>query len=79
MALAEARASGERAQVERLGAAIGVREKEVTARIAAAFASSALDNIAPLIGELRYYRRFLDEVSAIEDSFSERASAPSSD
>jgi molecular chaperone HscB len=74
-ALSEARASGERAAVERLALAIRTREKDVTARVAAAFAQNELDNIAPLLGELRYYRRFLDEVSAIEDGFNDAASA----
>jgi molecular chaperone HscB len=46
---------------------------------AAGAASGALDNVVPLIGELRYYRRFLDEVSAIEESFSEKGSAVSND
>jgi molecular chaperone HscB len=80
-ALSEARASGNPAAVERLASAIRKRENDVTARIAAAFASAngALDKVVPLLGELRYYRRFLDEVSAIEDSFSERASAVSND
>ena len=107
-ALAEARASGQRALVERLGAAIRMREKEVTARIAAAFralpgsgtisdrgaalpgdagagngtangARGALDEIAALLGELRYYRRFLDEVSAIEDGFNDEAGAGAGD
>ena len=35
-----------------------------------AFAASreqGLAELVPLVGELRYYRRFLDEVSAIED------------
>jgi molecular chaperone HscB len=101
-ALAEARASGERAAVERLGNAIRAREKDVTARVAAAFAAlpgggtalpgdavagngtaggarGALDNVAAFIGELRYYRRFLDEVSAIEDGFNDAASAGAGD
>jgi molecular chaperone HscB len=94
-ALAEARASGERALVEQLGAAIRGREKEVTARIAAAFAAvssgtvagngtaggagGVLDKIGALLGELRYYRRFLDEVSAIEDGFNDGASAGAGD
>jgi molecular chaperone HscB len=78
-ALAEARASGERALVEQLGAAIRRREKEVTARIAAAFALGTLDKIGALLGELRYYRRFLDEVSAIEDGFNDGASAGAGD
>ena len=90
-ALSEARASADPAAVERLASAIRQREKDVTARIAAAFAAarpggerasngaSGLDKVVPLVGELRYYRRFLDEVSAIEDGFSERASAVSDD
>ena len=93
-ALAEARARGERAAVERLGGAIRAREKEVTARIGAAFAAlsggaavggvatgggARLDAIAALLGELRYYRRFLDEVSAIEDGFNEGAIAGTGD
>jgi molecular chaperone HscB len=39
--------------------------------------NGALDKVVALLGELRYYRRFLDEVSAIEDVFSEGASAVS--
>jgi molecular chaperone HscB len=101
-ALSEARASADPAAVERLASAIRKREKDVTARIAAAFATAlpgaaaapgagaassragaqsdgALDKVAALVGELRYHRRFLDEVSAIEDSFSEKASAVSND
>ena len=90
-ALSEARATADPAAVERLANAIRQREKDVTARIAAAFAAarpggerasngaSGLDKVVPLVGELRYYRRFLDEVSAIEDGFSERASAVSDD
>jgi molecular chaperone HscB len=98
-ALSEARASGERAAVEQLGNAIRTREKNVTARIAAAFAAlpggqtavsggaaaangtagGALDEVTALLGELRYYRRFLDEVSAIEDGFSDGASAGAGD
>ena len=46
---------------------------------ASSAASGALNKVASLIGELRYYRRFLDEVSAIEDSFHERANAVSRD
>lgn len=83
-ALSEARASGDPAAVERLASAIRSREKDVTSRVAAAFASAngadgGLGKVVSLLGELRYYRRFLDEVSAIEDGFSERASAVSED
>jgi molecular chaperone HscB len=84
-ALSEARASGDPKAVERLGNAIYERQKDVTARIAAAFATASASNgrgapLAPilsLLGELRYYRRFLDEVSAIEDGFHERANGAS--
>jgi molecular chaperone HscB len=44
---------------------------------AAPGAKGALDQVVPLLGELRYYWRFLEEVSAIEDGFSERASVAS--
>jgi molecular chaperone HscB len=88
-ALSEAKASGDPAAVERLATAIRAREKDVAARIAATFATAlpigdaasgptvALDKVVAMLGELRYYRRFLDEVSAIEDGFSEGASAVS--
>ena len=80
-ALSEARASADPAVVERLASAIRKREANVIASISAAFGSAAkssgasLEKVAPLIGELRYYRRFLDEVSAIEDGFHEKANA----
>jgi molecular chaperone HscB len=118
-ALSEARGAGDPAAVERLAGAIRTREKDVTSRIAEAFAAATpggatplsgggaalpgaighghlansflpngnagtgadngLAKIVSLLGELRYYRRFLDEVSAIEDGFSEGASAVSDD
>ena len=86
-ALSEAKMSADAAAVERLAEAIYDRQKDVTARIAAALApptpaspnggsaasgEASLDKVVSLIGELRYYRRFLDEVSAIQDGFSER-------
>jgi molecular chaperone HscB len=87
-ALSEAKASGDPEAVKRLGNAIFERQKNVTARIAAAFSSvpsggaganGALDQVLSLLGELRYYRRFLDEVSAIEDGFNDRANDVTSD
>lgn len=75
-ALAEARATREPAKVEALARDIREREKDVLVRIATAFVSSGPpDNVVTLLGELRYYRRFLDEVSAIEDSFHDAADA----
>jgi molecular chaperone HscB len=88
--LSEAKASGDTGAVERLAEAIYNRQKDVTARIAAALTSPgsaspsgndapSLDEVVSLLGELRYYRRFLDEVSAIQDGFGERPGAGSND
>ncbi len=79
-ALAAARASGDPAEVEKLATQIRAREEDVLVRIATAFVSSGpLDNVLTLLGELRYYRRFLDEVSAIEDGFQDAAGAARDD
>lgn len=73
--LAEARASRKLDKVRRLGVAIEGRRAAVEAKLAAVFASGATgaDVVAhlPLLGELRFYKRFLDEVSAIEDEAEE--------
>ena len=79
-ALSQARASSDRAGVERLAAAIREREAAAMKRLRDAFAGgSGLEQVTSVLGELRYYRRFLDEVSAIEDGFTERASAARGD
>ena len=45
------------------------REAKVTADLAAAFESDVpSDGVLALLGELRYVRRFLDEVSAFEET-----------
>jgi molecular chaperone HscB len=71
-ALSEAKAKGDRKAVERLGSDILAREKAVMGRLSEGFGGAPgnggdLGKLVPLLGELRYYRRFLDEVSAIED------------
>jgi len=67
-ALSEARAKGDKNAAARLGDAIREREQGVMRRLARGFDSPAsAEALLPLLGELRYYRRFLDEVSAIED------------
>jgi molecular chaperone HscB len=70
-ALAEARAAKDLAKVHAIGAAMGTRAKDVEARLAAGFKgapdAAAIAKLVPLLGELRFYRRFLDEVSAIEE------------
>lgn len=58
--------------VLKLGEAMRKREQSVIVALAAAFASPDADGLAravTLLGELRYTRRFLDEVSAFEEAF----------
>jgi molecular chaperone HscB len=71
-ALAEARAARDAAAVRRLAVGIEERARAAEAALADGFAAAggAHDPLVPLVerlGELRFYRRFLDEVSAIED------------
>ena len=71
-ALSDAKAKGDKKAAERLGSAIRAREKAVMGRLSHAFgdapeSGAELTRLVPLLGELRYYQRFLDEVSAIED------------
>jgi molecular chaperone HscB len=81
-ALSEAKTKRDRAAVERLAADIRRRETNVLGRLSGGFAGDALpaetlSQLASLVGELRYYRRFLDEVSAIEDGLADQASVAS--
>jgi molecular chaperone HscB len=71
-------ASGRRdlVAVRALGSAIEARAREVEHALSLGFASAAGDKarllgLVPRLGELRFYRRFLDEVSAIEDQIAE--------
>ena len=70
-ALADARASKDMAKVRAVGATMGTRAKEVEAKLSAGFKGAddpaAIEKLVPLLGELRFYKRFLDEVSAIEE------------
>ncbi|MFO0679242.1 MAG: Fe-S protein assembly co-chaperone HscB [Polyangiaceae bacterium] len=77
-ALAEAKAGKDRDRVERLGDAMRADEKKVLGALAVGFASaagdtSALEPLLAKLGELRYMRRFLDEVGAIVDQLDEDA------
>jgi molecular chaperone HscB len=66
--LSLAKAKGDKSAAARLGDAIREREKGIMLRLSQGFGSPAdACALLPLLGELRYYRRFLDEVSAIED------------
>jgi molecular chaperone HscB len=71
-ALAEARGKRDGAAVQKLVAEMTTRQGAVQAELAVAFDTSrgAKDALTPLVaklGELRYYRRLLEEASAILD------------
>jgi molecular chaperone HscB len=76
-ALADARAAKDLEKVRAIGAVMEKRAKETEAKLAAGFASlpkngalpdrAAVEKLVPLLGELRFFKRFLDEVSAIEE------------
>ena len=74
--LAEATRAKEIHRVTALGETMREREHDVTSRIAAAFSTASSDGVSteerdkvlPLLGELRYVRRFLEEVSAFEET-----------
>jgi molecular chaperone HscB len=74
-ALADARAAKDLAKVRKLAAAIADRQKATMARLSAGFADAPgqaeLTKLLPLLGELRFYRRFLEEAEAIEEEAEE--------
>jgi len=72
--LAEARAAHAAERVAHLAAQVSTRQREVRETLVTTFAAlgastspEALRQARELIGRLRYYRRFLDEVAAFED------------
>jgi molecular chaperone HscB len=68
--LADARRARDLDAVLRLATSMRAREEGTLARLARAFDGdppARPDEILPLLGELRYIRRFLEEVSAIEE------------
>jgi molecular chaperone HscB len=71
--LAEARGARDAKAVERLVERMAARQSQVEGELALAFeaANGGKDTLTPLVaklGELRYYRRFLEEASAILES-----------
>jgi molecular chaperone HscB len=66
-ALAEAKQAKDVAAVRRLGVAIEARSRDVERALSEGFARGEGASLSGKLGELRFYRRFLDEVSAIED------------
>jgi molecular chaperone HscB len=66
-ALDDAKRAKDLEAVQRLAHAIEAKSKAVEAVLIEGFAREDYAALAGKVGELRYFRRFLDEVSAIED------------
>ncbi len=71
-ALAEAAHEKDLKKIHELGEAMQQRQNEVLSTLGKGFEQAgdnknALQSLVPLLGELRYIRRFLDEVSAYEE------------
>jgi DnaJ-domain-containing protein 1 len=71
-ALGDARRARDLDALRRLGAEVREREAATTRALAADFSANgeAPERVVKRLGELRYYRRFLDEAAAIEDDLS---------
>lgn len=69
--LAEARAKKDLARVRKIGDTMKKKVAATEEKLAGGFAKdtdrAAMEKLLPLLGELRFYKRFLDEVSAIEE------------
>lgn len=67
--LASAHRTKDRAALDRLAAIMREKEGATLALLSQAFASSAsgLDALLPELAKLRYFRRFFEELDAIED------------
>lgn len=66
-ALAEARQARDLEAVRRMAEAIEAKSQAVETVLSDGFSRGDAASLVGKLGELRYYRRFLDEVSAIED------------
>jgi molecular chaperone HscB len=66
-ALSDARAARDLAGVHRLARAVEGRLRDTEGAFSRGFAAGEREPLLRLLGELRFFRRFLDEVSAIED------------
>ena len=79
-ALAEARAARDLPKVRVLATGIAQRARDAEEKLIAGFANGTppkdeLLRLLPTLGELRFYRRFLDEVEAIEEEAEEQQMA----
>ena len=66
-ALSEAISAKDRGAVAKLAAAVRARADAAERAVGAAFDAKEVEAVAARLGELRFFRRFLDEVSAVED------------
>jgi molecular chaperone HscB len=66
-ALAEAKQARDLSRVQELARVIEARSKSVEGTLGTGFARGEAASLVSKLSELRFYRRFLDEVSAIED------------
>ena len=65
--LADARRSKDLAAVHRIAGAVEARARQVQATLSRGFEERGAEDLRGMLGELRFYRRLLDEVNAIED------------
>jgi len=65
--LAEARARKDLAAVKKMAEEMAARSGEAERALADGFARGDYASVLPRLGELRFYKRFLEEVSAIEE------------
>ena len=66
-ALAEAKQARDLARVKAMAEVIEARSRSVEGTLGTGFARGEAASLVGKLSELRFYRRFLDEVSAIED------------
>jgi len=71
-ALSEAKEKGDGEKIERLASSVRSKSDDAVARLSAGFAAAGGDSerlaaLKTIIGELRYYGRFLEEVGAIQE------------
>ena len=74
-ALAEARESKDLSGVSAIVSSIRERQRATEKELASGLSSEAPAGFVGKLGELRFYRRFLDEASAIEEDIAEAAAA----
>lgn len=65
--LSDAHRNKDLTRVTAMGKAMQSRQAETIDRLRRAFAETDHDRVLPLLGELRYIRRFLEEVEAFEE------------